>query len=89
MPLEYSFGAKWIELLKEIAPYVNRVGVLRDQEVTAGIGVLRDQEVTAGIGQFGTLQAVAPALGIDLRPIDTTDAQTIERGMSDGREVPN
>jgi putative tryptophan/tyrosine transport system substrate-binding protein len=70
MPLEYSFGAKWIELLKEIAPFVNRVGVLRDQEVTAGIG------------QFGAVQAVAPALGIDLRPIDTTDVQTIEGGIS-------
>ena len=48
---EYGLSGKWLELLKQIAPGVTRVAVLRDAAITAGIG------------QFGVIQAVAPSLG--------------------------
>ena len=48
MALEYGMGAKWLELLKEIAPGVTRVAVLRDAAISAGVGF------------FGAIQAVAP-----------------------------
>jgi hypothetical protein len=51
MNIEFSMGGKWLELLKEIAPNVTRVGVLRDP--TQG----------AGTSQFAVIQAVAPSLG--------------------------
>jgi len=47
---EYGMGVKWLELLKEIAPNVTRVAVLRDPAIAAGIG------------QFGAIQSVAPTL---------------------------
>ena len=49
--IDYSIGAKWLELLKEIAPHVTRVGVIRDPAVTASIG------------QFGAIQSVARSFG--------------------------
>src|SRR6478736_3640902 len=52
--IEYNIGAKWLELLKEIAPGVTRVGVIRDPAVTASIGV------------FGAIQSVAPSFGVEL-----------------------
>ena len=54
---EYGISAKWLELLKEIAPSVTRAAVLRDPANAAGIG------------QFAAIQAVAPSLGVELRPI--------------------
>src|SRR5215470_6329031 len=54
---EYSLAGKWMELLKEIAPDVTRVGVLRE----AG---------AASVGQWAIIQAVAQPLGVELRPID-------------------
>jgi len=53
---EYSIAAKWLELLKEVAPAVTRVAVLRDSAIAAGPG------------QFGVIQALAPSLGMELRP---------------------
>ena len=50
---EYGMGGKWLELLKEIAPGVTRVAVLRDPTIPAGIG------------QFGAIQAVAPSFGVE------------------------
>jgi len=64
---EYGIGVKWLELLKEIAPRVTRAAVLRDPAIPAGIG------------EFGAIQAVAPSLGIELRPIDMREAGEIER----------
>jgi putative ABC transport system substrate-binding protein len=55
---EYSLAGKWLELLKEIAPHVTRVGVLRDP--TRG----------PGIGQFAVIQAMAPPHTVELTPID-------------------
>jgi putative tryptophan/tyrosine transport system substrate-binding protein len=54
---EYSIAPKWLELLKDIVPSVKRVAVLRDGTSAAGIG------------QYAAIQAVAPSLGVELRPI--------------------
>jgi ABC-type uncharacterized transport system substrate-binding protein len=67
---EYSIGGKWLELLKEIAPRVTRVAVLRNPTITSGVG------------QFGAIQSVAPSLGVELRPIDVRDVKEIERGVA-------
>ena len=67
---EYGMSGKWLELLKEIAPSVTRVAVLRDPAVVSGIG------------QFGAIQAVAPSLGMELSPVDVRDASEIERGVT-------
>jgi putative tryptophan/tyrosine transport system substrate-binding protein len=67
---EYSMSGKWLELLKEIAPGVTRAAVLRDPAVTSGIG------------QFGAVQIVAPALGVQLTPVDVRDAGEIERAVA-------
>jgi putative tryptophan/tyrosine transport system substrate-binding protein len=68
---EYGMTAKWLELLKQIAPKVTRVVVLRDPSLSANIG------------QLAAIQAVAPSLGVELTPIDVRDAGEIERGVSD------
>ena len=62
--------AKWLELLKEIAPRVTRVAVLRDRGSADGIG------------QFGAIQAVAPSFGVALNPVDVRDAGEIERAIT-------
>src|SRR5712691_12287155 len=67
---EYSMSGKWLELLKEIAPHVSRVAVLRDPAVASGIG------------QFGAVQIVAPSLGVELSPVDVRDADEIERAVT-------
>ena len=56
LSFEYSISGKWLELLKQIAPSVTRVAVLRDPAVTSGTG------------QFGVIQAVAPSLRVEVRP---------------------
>jgi putative ABC transport system substrate-binding protein len=63
-------SGKWLELLKEIAPRVTRVAVLRDPAVASGIG------------QFGAAQSVAPSLGVELTPVDVSDAAEIERAVT-------
>ena len=67
---EYSMSGKWLELLKEIAPRVSRVAVLRDPAIASGIG------------QFGAVQIVAPSLGVQLSPLDVHDAGEIERAVA-------
>jgi putative tryptophan/tyrosine transport system substrate-binding protein len=67
---EYSSSGKWLELLKEIAPGVTRVAVLRDPTVAAGAG------------QLAAIQSAAPSLGVELRPVGVRDAGEIERGVS-------
>jgi putative ABC transport system substrate-binding protein len=74
---EYGISAKWLELLKEIAPGVKRAAVLRTLATAAGPG------------QFGAIQAVAPSLGVELRPIDTQDAGEIERAIVAFASEPN
>jgi putative tryptophan/tyrosine transport system substrate-binding protein len=67
---EYSMSGKWLELLKEIAPGVKRVAVLRDPAISAGTG------------QFGSIQTAAPSLGVELTPINVRDAAEIERAVT-------
>jgi putative ABC transport system substrate-binding protein len=65
---EYSMSGKWLELLKEIAPRVTRVAIVRELAI-------------AGTGQLGALQSVAPSLGVELFPIGVRDAGEIERAV--------
>jgi putative ABC transport system substrate-binding protein len=74
---EYGMSGKWLELLKEITPGVRRAAVLRDPTVASGIG------------QFGAVQAVAPALGVELSPIDVRDDGEIEQAISAFARAPN
>jgi putative tryptophan/tyrosine transport system substrate-binding protein len=67
---EYSFAGKWLELLKEVAPSVARAAILRESASVTGPA------------QFGAIQAVAPALGVELRPVDTQDVEEIERTIT-------
>ena len=77
MLFEYGMSGKWLELLKQIAPGVTRVAVLRDPAIAAGIG------------QFGAIQAVAPSLGVEVSPVDVRDAGEIERAIAAFARVPN
>jgi putative ABC transport system substrate-binding protein len=67
---EYAIGAKWLELLKEIAPGVTRAAVLRDSAIAAGIG------------QFAAIQTVGP-IGMELSAIDLHDADAIEPALAE------
>jgi len=75
---EYSFSGKWLELLKEIAPGVTRVAVFRD--TTANV---------TGLAQFGVIQAMAPALRVEVNPINLRDADEIERAVAAFARTPN
>lgn len=67
---EFGLSAKWLELLKEIAPSVTRVAVLREPGLTAAIA------------QFAALQAVAPSLQVELVPLNFRDADQMERALA-------
>src|SRR5215475_13691588 len=69
MTFEYGMAGKWLELLKQTAPAVTRVAVLRDPAIPTGPA------------QFGAIQAAAPSAGTEVRPIDVRDAAEIERGI--------
>ena len=66
---EYGIAAKWLELLKQIAPRLTRVAVLRDSSISAGTG------------QWGAVQSVAPSLGVELRAVNMSDAREIEHAI--------
>jgi putative ABC transport system substrate-binding protein len=68
---EFGIAGKWLELLKEIAPRVTRVAVIRDASVASGPG------------QLGALQGAAASLGAELIPIGTRDSGEIERGINE------
>jgi putative ABC transport system substrate-binding protein len=74
---EFGFSSKWLELLKEIAPRVKRVAVLRDASIASQIGML------------GAIQSVAPVLGLDVRAIDVRDATLIEQAVAGFAREPN
>ena len=76
-PYEYGIGAKWLEVLKEIAPSVVRVAVVRDPAITAGIGL------------WGAIQSVSPSFGVELRPVGVGDAGEIERSLAAFAGSPN
>ncbi len=68
--LDFGIGAKWLEILKQIAPRVTRVGVLRDATIPGGTGIM------------GAIQAVTSSFKVELKALDVRDAVTIERGLS-------
>jgi putative tryptophan/tyrosine transport system substrate-binding protein len=73
---EYSLAGKWMELLKEVAPGITRVGVLREPGVAA-------------IGQWAMIQAVGQSLGAELKPIGLRDAGEVERAVTAFAHSPN
>jgi putative ABC transport system substrate-binding protein len=77
MSFEYSMAVKWLELLKETVPNVTRVAVLRDPSQGSGTG------------QFGAIQAVAPSLRVDVRPINMGETGDIERAVANFARSPN
>src|SRR5262249_15398395 len=68
--LEYGLGAKWLELLKEIAPRVTRAAVLRDPAIPQGTG------------QWGAIQTAGPSVGIEVSPINVREGGEIERTVT-------
>ena len=67
---EYSLGAKWLELLKELAPQMTRTAVIRDPTIPAGAG------------QFGAIQSVAPSIGVELSPLSVREPSEIENAVA-------
>jgi putative ABC transport system substrate-binding protein len=74
--MEYGQTAKWLELLKEIAPVVRRAGFLRDTNAT-------------GMALLGALQSVAPSLGVELTPLNARTVDEIERAITAFARGPN
>jgi putative ABC transport system substrate-binding protein len=74
---EFGFAGKWLELIKEIAPRVTRVAVLRDSAVASQIAL------------FGSMQSAASSLRVELRPIDTRDPSEMERAVAGFASEPN
>jgi ABC-type uncharacterized transport system substrate-binding protein len=74
---EYGIGAKWLEVLKEIAPNTTRAAVIRDAAITAGIG------------QWGAIQSVSPSVAIEVSPVNLVDAGEIDRGLTAFARSPN
>src|SRR5262245_34229822 len=77
MSFEYSMGGKWLELLKQIAP-----GVMR-------VAVLRDTTRPSGNAQFGAIQGVAPSLRVEVTPVKMRDAGEIDRSLAAFARAPN
>ena len=74
---EYQISGKWLELLREIAPRIARVGVVRDTTTAAGAG------------QLGAIQAVASSFGVQLSPIGVSDTGAMERAIGAFAREPN
>ena len=74
---EYSIGAKWLELLKQVAPRVTRVAVLQQ----AGL--------PGALGQVGAVQAAGPVLGVEVKPLNVRDATSIEAGVTSFAQTRN
>ena len=77
MSYEFSIGGKWLELLKEIAPGVTRVAVLRDATQAFAMSM------------FAAIQAVAPSLGVEVIPVNMRDAGEIEQSVETFARSPN
>jgi len=77
MLFEYSISGKWLELLKQIAPTITRVAVLRDASTASGTG------------QFAAIQSVAPSLKIDVVPVNMREAADLERSIATFARSPN
>jgi putative ABC transport system substrate-binding protein len=77
MTWEFSISGKWLELLKEIAPALTRVAVLRD--ATQGFA----------ISTFAAIQAVAPSLGVEVIPLNMREAGEIEQSVETFARSPH
>jgi putative tryptophan/tyrosine transport system substrate-binding protein len=66
---EFGISGKWLELLKEIAPNVTRAAVFRDPTTTAGMG------------QWGAIQALAPSVGVEVKPVNISDAAELDHAV--------
>ena len=69
--VDYEISAKWLELLKEIAPHVKRVGVIRDPTVTSGIG------------QYAAIQSAARGFGVEVSALGGRDAGDVEHTVTE------
>jgi putative tryptophan/tyrosine transport system substrate-binding protein len=76
-PFDYSIAAKWLALLKEIAPNTTRAAVLRDPAITAGVG------------QWATIQSVSSSVGIEVSPMSLVDASEMESALVAFARGPN
>jgi putative ABC transport system substrate-binding protein len=74
---DYDIGGKWLELLKQIAPAVTRVAVLRDPANPSGTGL------------FGAIQALAPSQKVEASPLNLRDASALERNVDEFARKPN
>lgn len=74
---DYGIGAKWLEVLKEIAPSVTRAAVIRDPAVASGLGY------------WAAIQSVSPSVAIEVSPVNMTDAGEIERAVAAFARSPN
>jgi putative ABC transport system substrate-binding protein len=74
---DYSVGGKWLDLLKQIAPGVTRVAVIRDPATPQGIG------------QFSAIQSLAPSLRLEVSPINARNAGEMERDIAAIARLPN
>jgi putative ABC transport system substrate-binding protein len=74
---DYGIGAKWLELLKEIAPNVTRAAVIRDPAIAAGLGM------------WAAIQSVSPSAAIQVSPVNMTNAGEIERAVAVFARSPN
>src|SRR5262249_58328344 len=73
----YDIGGKWLGLLKEIAPLVTRVAVVRDSAISAGVG------------QWSAVQTAAPSVCMEATPINLTTATELERAISEFARLGN
>ena len=76
-PFEYGIGAKWLQLLKEIAPNVTRAAVLRDPTISAGLGL------------WAAIQSVSPVVAIEVSPVNVGDPGEIEHSLAAFARSPN
>jgi ABC-type uncharacterized transport system substrate-binding protein len=74
---EYSIGTKWLELLKQIVPPLTRAAVLQQ----AGL--------PGALGQIGAIQAAAPTMGVEVKPLNVRDAASIETGVTSFAQADN
>ncbi len=77
MNFEYSLAAKWLELLKQIAPGVTRMAVLRDASNPAGIAM------------FGAIQSTARSFGVQITAIGTQNSDDVDRAVAAFAGSPN
>jgi len=68
---EFGFGAKWLELLKEISPSIQRVLVVTDP----------DNQSSAA--QFAAIQSLSPSMGVNVRLVGLHDNALVERAIAE------